>query len=257
MTEPAFIERLRVLVVDDEQHARAKVVRLLRHDPRFETVGEARDGVEALAQIERLRPDLLVLDIQMPGLNGFELLDALEGDASLSVVFATASDRHALRAFDTHAVDYLLKPYDAERFAHALDKAYRQCAGGALGPPPELIRSALGVRRAHIALRTVDGAWVQLASDDIVRLSADNKHVAVTTTSTKYVVRQALRELSARLDARFVRVHRGDVVNAAHVTKLEPWDHGDAVATLSDGSSVIVTRTFRKALLAQLGLIRP
>lgn len=252
MGDPPSDDRVRVLVVDDERPARAKVIRLLRDDPRFETIGEARDGVEALEQIERLRPDLLVLDIQMPGLNGFEVLEALDGPESPSVVFSTASDSHALRAFEAHAVDYLLKPYDAQRFAQALEKAYRQRVGASFGYARELLQSALGERRERIALRTTDGRWVQLATTDILRLTAANKHVSVVTTSATHLVRQPLRELSARLDECFVRVHRSDVVNVLHVAKLEPWDHGDALLTLSDGSSLVVTRTFRKALMVQL-----
>ena len=114
---------MKALVVDDEAPARAKLVRLLGDDGRFEVAGEAADGIAAVSQIEQLRPDLLLLDIQMPGLTGFEVLRAVGATACPKVIFSTAHDRYALEAFDAHAVDYLLKPYDAERFRVALDKA--------------------------------------------------------------------------------------------------------------------------------------
>src|SRR5204863_9260406 len=118
--------RVKALIVDDEAPARAKLVRLLADDGRFELAGEADDGVAAVAQIEALQPDLLLLDVQMPGLNGFEVLRAVGAAACPKVIFSTAHDRYAVEAFDAHAVDYLLKPYDAERFRVALDKACAQ-----------------------------------------------------------------------------------------------------------------------------------
>lgn len=244
---------LRVLVADDEAPARDKVIHLLRRDPRFQVIGQARDGIEALEQLDRLRPEMMVLDIQMPGLSGFELLEALDDEVAPQVVFSTASDSYALRAFEVHAVDYLLKPYDAERFGRALDKAYLQRMGAQVAKPRELLRTALAERPARLVVKTVDGTWIRLALEDIVRVAAANKHVCVVTRSGQYLVRQAMRELSDRLDARFVRVHRGDIVNTEFVEKLEPWDHGDALLTLRDGTSLVLSRTYRKDLVARLG----
>lgn len=244
---------VRVLIVDDERLARNKVRRFLTKDPRFVVVGEARDGMEALERIEALEPALLVLDIQMPGLNGFELLDALGEPLELVVIFSTAHEEHALRAFEAHAVDYLLKPYDATRFARALEKAHRQLAGARVGSLGQLSRAALGPQRKHLVVKTVEGAWLQLELTDILRLAAADKHVLVHCRTQTHTVRQALRELAARLDERFVRVHRSDIVNIEAVTRVEPWDHGDGLLVMSDGSSVVLTRTFRKAVFARIG----
>lgn len=254
---------LRVLVVDDERPARAKVIRLLRDDHRFEVVGEAEDGLGALHQIEALRPDVVVIDIQMPGPNGFEVLDALRAESGanwaverdFAVVFSTAYEAHALRAFDAHAVDYLLKPYDAARFRKSLDKVFAQRQGsdrGSSGSPREaVVRDALGAARQRLTLKTVDGPWVTLSTAEVLRISAANKHTCIIARDARHLVRMPLRDLAAQLDRRFVRVHRSEIVNVRAVVRREPWSHGDALLVLEDGSTVVLTRTYRREFLAQ------
>jgi two-component system, LytTR family, response regulator len=238
--------RYRVLVVDDEGPARAKIARLLAADSRFELVGEARDGLGALKQIEALQPDVVLLDVQIPGINGFEVLDALGPDRGFAVVFSTAHDRHALQAFDAHAVDYLLKPYDQERFARALDKAHAQLAGGRRDP---LGPMAAGSDR--MVIKTTEG-WVALPHESIVRISAAGKYVSIVTSDGSHLVRQTLTSIAERLDAeRFVRVHRSEIVRVGAVAKLEPWTHGDAILTLRDGSTLVLSRTCRRQFLAR------
>ena len=147
----------RTLVVDDEAPARAKAVRLLAADARFTLVGEATSGLDALAKIDALAPALVVLDVQMPGMSGFDVLDALGPERAFAVVFSTAHDAHAPRAFEANAIDYLLKPYDAARFARALDKAWAQLAARA---PVEGHTALVGQvpRSSKLALRTA-GGW--------------------------------------------------------------------------------------------------
>lgn len=147
---------MKALVVDDEAPARAKLVRLLRDDGRFELAGEAGDGIAAVAQIEAVRPDLLLLDIQMPGLTGFEVLRAVGATACPKVIFSTAHDRYALEAFDAHAIDYLLKPYDADRFRVALDKACAQLGTG--GGDAAVLEALLARYPAHTA-GTSSACW--------------------------------------------------------------------------------------------------
>lgn len=248
---------LRVLVVDDEAPARAKVKRLLAEDARFQLAGEAADGHEALAQVDALRPDLLLLDIQMPGLTGFEVLEALGPESCPQVVFSTAYDAFALKAFDAHAVDYLLKPYDAERFGKALDKAHARLAG-ARSDEARLEALLSGVARARPLERLVvkvGEAWVPLRLDTVLRLSAEDKYVRLHTESGEHLVRQSLRVLEGRLDpARFVRVHRGDIVNLDAVARLEPWTHGDGILVLKGGGTVVLSRTYRQAFVERWGL---
>jgi two-component system LytT family response regulator len=241
----------RVLVVDDERPARAKVARLLEGDRRFVLAGEASDGLEALERVEALSPDLIVLDVQMPGIDGFEVLDALGAERDPAIVFSTAHDEYALRAFDANAVDYLLKPYDVDRFRRALDKARAQLAAGRAGGEPVagLLAAADPGGSRRLVLKTAAG-WVPLPLASVLRASAAGKYVEVHSTEGRHLARQSLRALAARLDpARFVRVHRGEIVNVGAVARLEPWAHGDGLLTLSDGSAVVLSRTYRRAFL--------
>jgi two-component system LytT family response regulator len=245
--------RFRVLAADDEAPARAKVKRLLAEDPRFLLVGEAADGTEALARVEALRPDLLLLDVQMPGLTGFEVLEALGVEGAPAVIFSTAYDAFALQAFEAHAVDYLLKPYDADRFGRALDKAHALLLGGRTEAGG--LQSLLEARKLERLVVKVGEAWVPLKLDAVWRLSAEDKYVRLYTGQGEHLVRQSLRALEERLDpTRFVRVHRGDIVNLDAVARLEPWTHGDGILVLKDGSTVILSRTWREAFLQRWGL---
>jgi two-component system LytT family response regulator len=245
-------EPLKVLLVDDEAPARAKLRRLIKDDSRVAVAGEAADGLAAVEQVQALRPDLLVLDIQMPGLTGFEVLEALEKPRPL-VIFSTAYDRFALDAFEAAAVDYLLKPYDAARFAQALDRALALRRSG-----PDPVKALLDrVARAPLErLLVKDGErWFPVPLRAVRRLSADGKTVKVHAESGVHVVRRSLAELERCLDPRrFVRVHRGDLVALEAVAHLEPWDHGDALLVLKDGTHVVLSRTYRAAFLARWGV---
>ncbi|MDB4991148.1 MAG: yehT [Myxococcaceae bacterium] len=239
---------LRVLNVDDEAPARAKVAHLLATDPQCVIVGEARDGLEALTAIEALAPDLLILDVQMPELDGFELLSAL-GDTQPAVVFSTAYDSYALRAFDAHAVDYLLKPYDERRFRAALGRAVHACAAKKIVHRPLL--DALGLQAPQrLALKSVDGPWVRLDLERVLRISAANKYTCIYTFDGELIVRKPLRELEQRLDARFVCTHRSEVVNVDAVVRVTSTGYGDAELTLRDGSRVPLARSRRAAFMA-------
>jgi two-component system LytT family response regulator len=247
---------VKALVVDDEAPARAKLIRLLGDDGRFELAGEAGDGIEAVSQIEQVRPDLLLLDIQMPGLTGFEVLRAVGATACPKVVFSTAHDRYALEAFEAHAVDYLLKPYDADRFRIALDKACAQLRAGSVDASilEALLARYPGAHGRHLERLVVkcDDGWIPIPLDRVRRLSAEGKHVRVFAVGGEHVIRDSLAELEARLDpARFVRVHRGDLVNLQAVVRFDSLFHGDALVELDDGTSVVVSRTHRDAFFTR------
>lgn len=245
-------EPLKVLLADDEAPARAKLRRLLKDDPRVVVAGEAADGLAAVQQVQALRPDLLVLDIQMPGLTGFEVLEALERPRPL-VIFSTAYDRFALDAFEAAAVDYLLKPYDAARFAQALERAL-----ALRRPGPDPVKALLDrVAQAPLErLLVKDGErWFPVPLRTVRRLSADGKAVKVHAEGGLFCLRRTLSDLERRLDPRrFVRVHRGDLVALDAVAHLEPWDHGDALLVLKDGGHVVLSRTYRAAFLARWGV---
>ncbi|HJU83769.1 MAG TPA: LytTR family DNA-binding domain-containing protein [Holophagaceae bacterium] len=241
----------RVLVADDEAPARAKVKRLLGADPRFTVVAEATDGLQAVAATQAQRPDLLCLDIQMPGLTGFEVLQSL-GDSAPLTLFATAFDQYALQAFEAHAVDYLLKPFDARRLVRALDRCAALLASGQGYPAQRALLAGLGRRAPLKRLMVRRGEGLQaLPLEQVSRLRVDGKRLFVHGPEGALPLRQTLSGLEPQLDpAQFVRVHRGDIVNLAFVERLEPYGHGDGLLVLKDGSAVLLSRTFRDRFLA-------
>ncbi|WLT33080.1 LytTR family DNA-binding domain-containing protein [Geothrix sp. PMB-07] len=245
-------EPFRVLVVDDEAPARSKLKRMLASDARFTWIGEAADGLDAVAKTRSLKPDLLILDIQMPGLTGFEVLEALPTPLP-QIIFSTAYDQYALNAFEASAVDYLLKPYDGERLARALDRA-----ASLLGArKPDELKGLLS-RVAHLPLERllVEGerGLEALPLKAILRLEAEGKLVLVHTEKGVFEVRRALRDLEARLPPhRFTRVHRSTLVALEAVQRLEPWDHGDGLLVLRGGSHCVLSRTYRAAFLERWG----
>jgi two-component system LytT family response regulator len=246
-------EGYRVLLVDDEAPARAKVRRFLEHDPRFVCVGEAQDGALALEAVASLKPDLLLLDIQMPRLTGFEVLEQLEAPRP-QVIFATAYDAYALQAFEACAVDYLLKPFDEGRFKAALDRAWTWLhAGQAQDLRP--LQATLDQRPLERLVVRQEDRWVPIPLREVSRISAEGKQVRIHTTRGEFLLRRSLQDLEARLDAqRFVRVHRSELVALDAVAHLEPWDHGDALLVLKVGGKAVLSRTYRKSFLERWGM---
>lgn len=246
---------VRALIVDDEAPARAKIKRLLAGEPRLEVAGEAASGTEALAQLGALAPEVVFLDVQMPGGNGFEVLEALPEERRPLVIFSTAYDQFALRAFEAAAVDYLLKPYDEARFRVAIERVLARLEPADHAPAaaaaPLLLEEVRKQPLERLLVR--DGeAWLAVRIDSVWRLQSDDKHVRVHSAAGVHVVRQPLRALEARLDARqFVRVHRSELVRLDAVTRLEPWTHGDSILTLADGSTSILSRTYRDDFLTR------
>lgn len=250
---------LRVVVADDEPPARERLRELLAGVPDVQVVGEAPSGTAAVEAVRRLQPDLLLLDVQMPGLDGFGVLEALEPGELPAVVFVTAYDAYALRAFEVHALDYLLKPFDAERLGRALDRVRAaRAAEAAAAPDPRLLEllSRLAERRTpferllakrgdtSVLLRCAELDWIE-AAGNYLRL-----HVGREI----FLVRETLSSLEGRLDpARFARVHRSIMVNLDRVREIHPAFHGDAVLRLADGTDVPLSRTYRDALEARLG----
>lgn len=244
---------LRVLVVDDEAPARSKLKRLLAADPRVVVAGEAADGLEAVAKTRDLSPDLLILDIQMPGLTGFEVLEELTAPLP-QIIFSTAFDQYALDAFEAAAVDYLLKPYDGERLKRALDRtiSLHDAEKGVA-----LKRLVDRVAQAPLERLLVEGdkGLEALPLRTILRLEADGKLVRIHSERGTFEVRRALKDLETRLPVqRFVRIHRSTLVALDAVLRLEPWDHGDGLLILRDGSHCVLSRTYRAAFLERWGV---
>jgi two-component system, LytTR family, response regulator len=244
---------IRVLIVDDEPIARRGIRQQLRSEADLEVIGEYGDGAAAIDAITGLAPDLVFLDIQMPEVGGFDVVEAIGVARMPAVVFVTAYDEHALRAFDVHAVDYVLKPIDRHRFRTAVERA-RQRLAHAPGQLDRRIAAALGElgRPAHDYAKRLaikgDGRVILVDVDEVDRLEAAGNYVEVHSGARQHLVRETMASLEARLDpARFVRVSRSSIVNATLVRELQPMFNGDFVVVLRDGTKVAGSRRYRAA----------
>lgn len=252
MTKPSA-ER-RVLIVDDEEPARRLLVEYLRAHPRWTVVGQAKNGLEAVKLTQEHAPELLLLDVQMPKLDGFEVLGLVP--AETAVVFTTAFDAYALRAFEVHAVDYLLKPFSAERFGQALARAEARVGERRAVVPAALAHDARGPDRHLERLVIRDGAEIRIIPvDKIDYVRGQDDYVEVFHEARSSLTQQTLQSLEASLDPqKFVRVHRSYLLNVSRVARIEPWGQGSKMAVLTDGRTVPVSRSGEARLRATLGV---
>jgi len=241
---------VRVLIVDDEAPARDKLRRWVGAQGDFEVAGEAADGLAAAAAIESLKPDVVFLDIQMPGLSGLEVAAQLESDAAPLLVFVTAFDEHAIRAFDLNAVDYLLKPYDRDRLEKSLQRLRERRGAAQLG---SAVRAARAQTRSSERLLVPRGEQLELIEASATHwLEADDNYVHVHTAGAKYLVRRTLADLLEQLGERFVRIHKSTAVNLAEVASLAPLFKGDHEVRLRGGAVLRLSRRFKDELFARM-----
>jgi two-component system LytT family response regulator len=242
---------IRTLVVDDEAPARRRIRRLLAAEPGVTVIGECGDGESALALIARERPDLVFLDIQMPERDGFEVVKALPPADLPAILFVTAHDQYALRAFDVHAVDYLLKPFTTDRFRTALARARERIARRAEDPGLASLAVTLRTQPAwltRVAVRT-GGRTVFIDLSTVEWMDAADNYVRLHVKQREYLVRETLASLEAQIDpGRFVRVHRSAIVQIDRVAEIRAQSHGDAELRLEEGTRVPVSRTWRERL---------
>lgn len=244
----------RTLIVDDEPPARQRIRSLLAEDREIEIVGEAEDGPSAVEAIERLNPDIVFLDVQMPELDGFGVIEAVGPQKMPCPVFVTAYARHALKAFDVNAVDYILKPFDADRFRRALGKAKGR-AGDAQGPTAERLEHLLeDVRQPgdypERILVKIGTSQQLIKVADIRWIEAEDNHIRLHLAQGSHLIRHTLRDFLKRLDpSQFRQIHRSTIVNMAFIRELQPWFHGDYLVHMTDGTTLTLTRTHRSALM--------
>lgn len=249
------VPSIRALLVDDEVLARLALRQALASHPDVTVVGECGNAAEAMQAAEALSPDLMFLDIRMPGLDGFKLLHELQPGALPMVVFATAYGEHALRAFDANALDYLLKPIDQDRFDRTMARVKRHWRGmhasAADGTPTPAGREH-GLQRLSVHV----GEHIRvIAVDEIDWIGADGNYVRIHAKGTVHLHRETLRHLQEMLDpARFLRIHRGIVVNVDRVHEIHPLFNGNAEVVLRDGTRLNLSRRFRTRASKALGL---
>jgi len=237
--------KIRTLIVDDEALARSSVAVLLRGDPEIEIVGECNSGAEAIQQIRALKPALLFLDVQMPECDGFDVLELLGKDVPPAVVFVTAYDQYALRAFDAGALDYILKPFDNARFHQAVERAKQRIAQGQ-GQPRKMER--LAIKSAGLV------AFVNIAEIDFVE--AADYYAALHVGPKTHLLRRSMSELEQDLDPNvFCRIHRSTIVNLNKVRGLKLNEEGEYTVLMAGGVTLRLSRSYRKQLQARLGIV--
>lgn len=239
---------LRAVIVDDEALARGLLREMLKAHPDIEIAAECANGFEAVKAVAETAPDLLFLDIQMPKLDGFEVLELI--DPGPAVIFVTAYDQYAMRAFDAQAVDYLLKPFSAGRLERALDRARTQ-VGEPAKPLAEIAATARDPRQRPQRLVVRDGAKVHVIPiDRLDYVEAQDDYVALHSGGKSYLKQQTIAATEALLDpARFVRIHRSAIVNLERVARIEPYAKDSRVAILNDGTKLPVSRAGYAKLL--------
>jgi two-component system LytT family response regulator len=239
--------KLQAVIVDDEELARGYLRELLESHPEIEIAAECANGFEAVKAISEIRPDILFLDVQMPKLNGLEVLELVEPGPA--VIFVTAYDQYAMRAFDAHAVDYLLKPFSSERFEVALARAKSRLGEGRV--PSGLAQAALGPGQFALRIVVKDGPRVHIIPiEKLDYVEAQDDYVALHSAGKSYLKQQPIGAVEESLDpTRFVRVHRSAIVNLERIARIEPYGKESRLAILTDGARLPVSRSGYARLL--------
>lgn len=244
------------LIVDDERLARQRLSRMLAQTPDFTIDAEFESAEKALRHLSSQPADVLFLDVQMPGLSGFDLLERLPPASVPTVVFVTAHDEFALRAFEVHAIDYLLKPFDAARLEKTLDRVRSQSTAPQGNSRILQLLDELKQRNqepARFAVKT-PGRMFFVRQDEIDWIEAADNYVSLHVGRESHLIRETMTSVEQRLDSRrFLRIHRSTIVNADRIKELRPWFHGEYVVMLHDGTELTLSRTYREKILNLLG----
>ncbi len=267
------MDRIRVLVVDDEPLARNRIARMLRERPDFELAGECGNGLEAVEAIRSQAPDLVLLDVQMPEMDGLEVLEAVGPRDIPAVIFVTAYDQYALRAFEVHAIDYLLKPFDDERFDRALQHARDLIQRGRIealsqqlfalardlrsagGPAAEKVPTEGPQHLERLAIKSGDRVSL-IKTQEIDWIEGAGVYVRLHVGKKSHLLRETLSNLEEQLHPdQFVRIHRSTIVNVERVRELKSYFHGEYIVYLHDGTQLKLSRSYREKLFTLLGQV--
>ena len=247
--------KIRAVIIDDEELARDRLRSLLDREPDIELIGEAGDGQSAVSLIDKLKPDLVFLDVQMPELNGFEVLNALEERPN--VIFVTAHDKFALKAFDVHAVDYLLKPFDRERFQTALQRAVSKIRNQKPEEPKAELNAVLDEvkpKNVERLLVKTQGRVLLVKVGDLDWIEAADNYVTLHVGKDAHMMRETMTALEGRLPSdRFMRISRSTIVNVERIQELQPMFHGEYIVVLKNGAKLTLSRSYRDKLDQLMG----
>ena len=251
--------KVRTLIVDDEELGRKRIRKLLSSESEFEIVGESRDGREAIRAMEKFSPDLVFLDVQMPELGGFDVLSQIAPAKMPVIIFVTAHDHFALKAFQAQALDYLLKPFDDERFAQSLQRVRTYLNGNATDKIRERLAKLVetlpnrGKYLLRVAVKSA-GRVLFLKADEIDWIEAAGNYVNLHVGKESYLLRGRMSELEKRFDPeQFFRIHRSTMVNLDRVKELQPLFKGEGIVVLKDGQKLSASRSCIQRLQAFLG----
>jgi two-component system LytT family response regulator len=252
------MKKIRTLVVDDEPLARERLTSLLAAEADIEIVGQCRDGEEAVHAIVDHSPDLVFLDVQMPAMNGFEVIEAVGSERMPLVIFVTAYDQHALKAFQVRALDYVLKPFDRERFQEALQRARAHIQRDETG---DLGRRLLALvkdlrrdqpRTDRLVVKS-GGRLFFLRTDEIDWIEASGNYVRLHVGTTSHLLRETMNAIEGRLDPeKFFRIHRSRIVNMERIQEMQPWLNGEYAVVLRTGTRLTLSRGYREKLQERL-----
>ena len=253
------MKKIKTLVVDDEPLARERLATLLALEPDIEVVAQCRDGEEAVMAVQDHAPDLMFLDVQMPQMSGFDVIDAVGPERMPLVIFVTAYDQHALKAFQVRALDYILKPFDRERFTEALQRARKQIERDETG---DLGRRLLALvkdlrrdqpRTDRLVVKSA-GRLFFLRMDEIDWIEAAGNYVKLHVGAEAHLLRETMNAVEAQLPAEtFYRIHRCHIVNIERVKELQPWFNGEYVVLLRTGARLTLSRGYREKLQDRIG----
>jgi len=247
--------KIETIIIDDEPLARKRVAHLLKNEPDIEIIAECGDGLAAISAISKHSPDLIFLDVQMPEVNGLEVLCELEPGSAPAVIFVTAYDQFTIQAFDAHAVDYLLKPFGEERFRQAVSRARQRIRPAAGNQPDErLLRllNDLDLNRGFLEriIVTHKDRLIIVPIDTIDWVETYGNYLKLHSGGNTYLIRETMNNLSARIDpGKFLRIHRSTLVNLDRIKEFQPMFGGQYTVVLCDGTELTLSRNYRKSVL--------
>jgi two-component system, LytTR family, response regulator len=249
------MNELKIIVIDDEQPARKKILSFLNDSNNNFILHEAANGIEAIEKINSILPDLVFLDIQMPGMTGFEIIEHIGVEKMPAVVFVTAYDQYAIDAFEVNAVDYLLKPFDFDRFEKALNKSLekielKKSRKNELSSLLKEINESQKFKERFLINHS--GKYFFVQTNDINFISSEEKYVSLHTANGTYLMRETMNNMETKLDSvKFARIHRSFIVNVSQIKEIQPWSHGDYVIVLKTGEKINMSRRFKDRLMPE------